>query len=484
MTGMALAAPSELAVTAGEMVVGSGGTAADVAVVMALVAMCTEPGVCAPGAGGFVTVDAGDGAPVVVDGYMAVPGLGFSGEVLTESVTMEYGGGVTTLVGPGTIGVPGSFAALSVVSERYGRVPWSEILGLVADIVRPGFPLSRACHTYLVDSGPLIFSQDPASRAALYDGDRLKEPGDPVTFADLPATLREIGEEGAGTFYRGELAKRIVDDLESRGSQLTARDLAAYEPLLREPVRADIAGWTVAANPPPAVGGVAVLDALRTVANSGEPLSHPVWRDALVTAFTHRRDFEESLGADVGELLHAAGLKAPSTITVSAVDTEGIAVAATFSAGYGSGIVPAGTGLLTNNAVGEIELIPGGSDALVPGERMMSNMAPTTVRSDDDVIAIGSPGADRITSALVVTLIRFLLAGDSLEAAVEHPRLHPERIHPVTVAAEAGIDLAGSEVRWYDEPHMFFGGVNSAGKIGGNLTAWADSRRVGATAVV
>jgi gamma-glutamyltranspeptidase/glutathione hydrolase len=484
MTQIALAAPSRIAVSAGEDVVGMGGTAADAAVVMALVAMCTEPGVCAPGAGGFVTVDAGDGSPVVIDGYMAVPGLGFSGSVLSESVTMEYGGGVTTLVGPGTIGVPGSFAALSVASERYGRVPWSEILGLVADIVEPGFPLSRACHTYLVDSGPLIFSQDPASRAALYDGARLKETGDAVTFADLPSTLRQIGEEGAASFYRGELAKRIVADLSSRGSQLTADDLASYKPLIRDPVRADIAGWTVVANPPPAVGGVVVLDALRTVADSSDPLSHTVWRDALVKAFTHRREFEGSLGVDVGELLVAAGLKAPSTITVSAVDTDGIAVAATFSAGYGSGIVPAGTGLLMNNSVGEIELIPGGLEALVPGERMMSNMAPTTVRSGDDVIAIGSPGADRITSALVVTLIRFLLAGDGLEAAVEHPRLHPERIHPVAVAAEAGIDLSGPEVRWYDEPHMFFGGVNGAGKVDGRLVAWADSRRVGATAVV
>jgi gamma-glutamyltranspeptidase/glutathione hydrolase len=484
MKRMALSAPSELAVSAGETVVGSGGTAADAAVVMALVAMCTEPGVCAPGAGGFVTVDAGDGSPLVVDGYMAVPGLGFSGEVLTESVTMEYGGGVTTLVGPGTIGVPGSFAALSTVSERYGRVPWKELLEIVAGIIEPGFPLSRACHTYLVDSGSLIFSQDPASRAALYDGNRLKEAGEPVTFADLPSTLRQIGEEGAETFYRGELARRIVDDLASRGSQLTARDLAAYKPLLREPVRADVVGWSVVANPPPAVGGVLVLDALRTVADNDDPMSHAVWRDALVSAFAHRRDFEESLGVDVEGLLHAAGLKSPSTITVSAVDIEGMAVAATFSAGYGSGIVPAGTGLLMNNSGGEIELIPGGLDALVPGERMMSNMAPTTVRSGDNVIALGSPGADRISSALVVTLIRFLLAGDSLEAAVEHPRLHPERIQPVAVAAEAGINLSRPEVRWYPEPHMFFGGVNGAGMVGGNLIAWADTRRVGSTAVV
>jgi gamma-glutamyltranspeptidase/glutathione hydrolase len=220
------------------------------------------------------------------------------------------------------------------------------------------------------------------------------------------------------------------------------------------------------------------------VAGSDEPLAHAVWRDALVAALTHRRQFEDSLGSDVEGLLVSAGLKSPSTVTVSAVDNDGIAVAATFSAGYGSGIVPAGTGLLMNNSVGEIELLPGGLDALVPGERMMSNMAPTTVRSGNDVIAIGSPGADRISSALVITLIRFLLGGDTLEAAVEHPRLHPERIQPVAVAAEAGIDLSGPEVRWYDEPHMFFGGVNSAGKVDGRLVAWADSRRVGATVVV
>ena len=484
MTQMALAAPSPIAVSAGETVVGMGGTAADAAVVMALVAMCTEPGVCAPGAGGYVTVDAGDGSPVVIDGYMAVPGLGFSGDIISESVTMDYGGGVTTRVGPGAIGVPGSFAALSVASERYGHMPWSGLMGLVADTVEPGFPLSQACRTYLVDSGPLIFSQDPASRAALYDGDRLKETGEAVNFVDLPATLRQIGEEGAGTFYRGELARRIVADLSSRGSQITARDLAEYQPLIRKPLRTEIAGWQVVANPPPAVGGVVVLDALRAVAGSAEPLSHAVWRDALVAALAHRRQFEDSLGSDVDGLLASAGLKSPSTVTVSAVDNDGIAVAATFSSGYGSGIVPKGTGLLMNNSVGEIELLPGGVEALVPGERMMSNMAPTTVRSGDEVIAIGSPGADRISSALVITLIRFLIGGDSLEAAVEHPRLHPERIQPLAVAAEPGIDLSGPEVRWFDEHHMFFGGVNGAGKVDGNLVAWADSRRAGATAVV
>lgn len=471
MERMALAAPSQLATSAATSIVEAGGTAADAAIVMALVAMCTEPGVCAPGAGGFVTVDAGDGNPVVIDGYMAVPGIGFGGEVVSDLVTMEYGGGVTTAVGPGSIAVPGSFAALEVVSERYGKVPWVEVLGQVADVVEPNFPLSAACYTYLVDSGTLIFDRDPVVKSALFDGERLKTAGEPVAFEGLADTLRWIGREGSATFYRGDLAKLIVSDLGARGSALTAEDLASYRPIMREPLQIEVEGWAAVSNPEPAVGGITMMGALREVAASTDPLSPEVWRSALVNSFRARREFELSL-------------RAPSTITVSAVDRSGTAVAATFSSGYGSGVVPAGTGLLMNNSVGELELIPGGSDSLVPGQRMLSNMAPTTVRSGRDVFAMGSPGADRITSALMITLSRLLLAGDALSEAVEFPRLHPESLDPLAVAAERGLDIEGENLRWYDERHMFFGGVNAVGLVDGQFVAHADSRRVGSAIVV
>lgn len=471
MLRMALAAPSTLATDTGSRIVAMGGTAADAAVAMALVAMCTEPGVCAPGAGGFVTVDAGDGSPIVVDGYMAVPGMGFTGEAASDLVTMEYGGGVTTAVGAGSIAVPGSFAALQAVSERYGQVTWQEVLGLVADVVASGFPLSRACYTYLVDSGRLIFNRDPVVRAALFDGDRLKAPGESVVIGGLADTLRLIGEAGSDLFYRGELADRIVANLSARGSALTRADLSSYRPILREPLEIEVNGWLAVSNPQPAIGGITMLGALERIAGSDHSLDPATWEGSLVGSLGDRKEFE-------------AALRSSSTITVAAVDSAGTAVAATFSAGYGSGVVPAGTGLMMNNSMGELELIPGGVETLVPGERMLSNMAPTTVRSGNDVVALGSPGADRITSALAITLARVLLAGDDLHSAVEHPRLHPESLEPLLIAAERGLDLQGSNIRWYDERHMFFGGVNAAGMIDGQLVAHADSRRSGSAVVI
>lgn len=485
MKRMAVAAPSDLATSAGIHVVDLGGGAADAGVAMALVAMCTEPGVCAPGAGGFVTIDPSGRAPVVIDGYMAVPGLGFQGETVTKMVTMEYGGGLTTAVGPGSIAVPGAFAALEMVCSSFGVVPWKEILELVAESLEDGFPLSRACRTYLVDSGLPVFSQDPAVRAALFDNGRLKEEGETVLFRDLAATLRHIGEEGADTFYRGDLAQLIVADLEARGSSLTRRDLNSYRAIARTPLTVEVGQWQAASNPPPAVGGITMLSAVREIARQAEPLDHPTWARVLAEQLQQRRAYEEAVDSDVAirDFMAASGLRSPSTVTVSAVDAAGTAVAATFSAGYGSGVVPAGTGLLMNNSIGELELIPHGVDALIPGRRMVSNMAPTTGRSANSVVAVGSPGADRITSALALTLVRLLVAGDHFEDAIEHPRLHPESLEPLRLAAEAGLQLEG-DVRWYAQPHMFFGGVNGAGLIEGDLVAHADSRRVGSALVV
>lgn len=482
---MALAASSRLATDAGTEIVSMGGTAADAAVAMALVAMCTEPGVCAPGAGGFVTADLPGTKPIVVDGYMGVPGLGFDGTVSTENVTMEYGGGITTAIGPGSIAVPGGFAALELVSERFGAIPWRHVLGLAADMVADGFPMSQACHTYLSDSAVPIFSVDPASKAALFDGDRLKSVGEIVFFDGLAESLRHIGEAGAGTVYRGDLARIIVDDLAARGSSLTGRDMAEYQAIQREPLSVRVGDWTAASNPPPAIGGVMMLSVVKEVAASDDALNPEVWATALARCLHIRRVFEVSDQSPeaMESLLRSAGMKAPSTITVSAVDDSGGAVAATFSSGYGSGVVPAGTGMLMNNSIGEVELVPGGVEALIPGQRMMSNMAPTTCRSGETVVAIGSPGADRITSAIALTLVRMLIAGDGLKEAIEHPRLHPVVLDPLALAAERGIGIA-RDALWYDEPHMFFGGVNGAALIDGDLYAHADSRRVGSAVVV
>ena len=439
-----------------------GGSVVDVAIVAALTAMCTEPGVCGPGGGGFLAIDLPEHDPVVIDGYMTFPGKGFEGEPLVTEVKMPYGGGVTTLVGAGSVAVPGVFAALGSASQKYGRAPWSDLMETVAHVVQEGFPLSAPCHLYLNDGAARIYASDPVAREALLDGDGSKPLGSPIVFPGLAESLRHLGSEGPADFYEGDLARAIVSDLEDRGGQLTLEDLAAYEAAVRRPVESTLGGWRFDLNPAPAVGGVTVAHVLE-VLSQGDPGDALHVARALVSAFQARR---------------SSSLRSPSTISVAAADEEGGVVAASFSAGYGSGVIPDGTGMLMNNALGELELSDGPGQ---PGQRMVSNMAPTVARRGSDAVAVGSPGADRITTAVATTLAR-LASGDGLQDAIDHPRAHPELGEwGVRLAAEPGLDLAdaGHPLRPFDTPHMYFGGVNGAGLMGGKLLAHADARRTG-----
>lgn len=485
MSRVAVAGPSMTVADAAGKVVDEGGSVVDAAIVASLTAMCTEPGICAPAGGGFLNIDLPSADPVVIDGYMAFPGLGYDGDPLFRSVTMTYGGGVTTLVGPGSIAVPGVFACLSTASERYGSVPWRVLMEVVAGTVEQGFPLGEAAHSYLTHSGESIFSDDPVVRRALFDGDRLRGTGEMIVFEGLAAALRHIGEEGARTFYEGDLAEMIVGDLGERGARLTRQDLAEYRAEARPPLEVSLSGWLCRLNPAPAIGGVTVALALAELARA--PSWDPTgWAEALVASFVARHeDLEMAPEPDhaVSEALARVGLRSPSTVSISVCDSDGGAVAGTFSAGYGSGVAPKGTGLMMNNALGEIELMPGGVDALDPGRRMMSNMAPTVGRRGEDVVAIGSPGADRITTAVFSTLAS-LVGGLDLASAIDHPRAHPEFTDSgITIAVEPGIDVTGYPTRDFDGLHMYFGGVNGAALEGGRLTAHADVRRSGAVAI-
>ncbi|MFQ5523477.1 MAG: gamma-glutamyltransferase [Acidimicrobiia bacterium] len=485
MPRIAVSGPSRLVADAAAQISSAGGSVVDAAIVAGLTAMCTEPGVCGPGGGGFITVDLPGHDPVVIDGYMAYPGLGFEGEPRTRQVTMEYGGGVTTLVGAGSVAVPGAFAAMEKASEMFGVAPWRELMEAVASTVERGFPLSPSCRLYLTDSGPAIFSDDPAVRQIFYDGDRLRDSGETVVFPGLSETLRWIGEEGAGVFYRGDLGRQIVADLAGRGGCVTMEDLASYRAIPREPLSVELAGWNIEINPPPAVGGVTMALALADIAAAGENTPR-VWAEALVDAFRVRtEDLDpDNLEGSAHRVLTRRGLLSPSTVTVAAADDEDGAVAATFSAGYGSGVIPAGTGMMMNNSLGELELVEGVTPR--PGERMLSNMAPSVARRGTDVVAVGSPGADRITSALVVTLA-CLVAGEGPEAAIDHPRVHPEfGEEGVRIAAEPGLDLEALPypIRWFDGLHMYFGGTNGAGLLEGELHARADPRRHGVARIL
>ncbi len=504
MSRIVVAGASQLAADVGGVIADAGGNAVDAAIAANLTAMITEPGVCALGGGGFITVWPADHAPVTFDGYMEMPGRGLSAEHFGHGafdVTMDYGGGTTTAVGHGTVATPGALAAFGRASDRFGAVPWKRLLEPIIEVVERGFPLSRASRFYLEYAAESVFGWEPESREALFDGEELLNEGDLVRIPALAASLRTIAEEGVATFYEGDIARLISSDIMSHQGILTRRDLAAYRAIERPSLHSELDDWEIATNPPPAIGGASLAAMLFLLEASGFPgwdlegMHHLVRTQQAVLGF--RRDFIDTATdrpAVLDRLLalsHTGDwrrlLTSPSTVHASAADDAGNACSVTMSAGYGSGVMPPGTGIWMNNSLGELELNRRGFHALLPGERLVSNMAPTVGRrSDGAVLAIGSPGADRITTAILSTLLNLIHLGMPLDDAVQHPRLHVEYTDEGgRIAFEAGLEVEQLNLisRRFETTDMFFGGVGAALYApGGPLTAAADHRRTGGVA--
>lgn len=473
--GLAVAAPSELAAGAAKQVAAAGGNAVDAALAAALVAMVNEVGIVSLSSGGFVTVQPTSGEPYCVDGWMDVPGRGLTEaerrEARTWDIHTEYGGGVDVTIGPGSVATHGSVAAFGDVHARDGRLPWHEVVAPAIAVARDGFRLGSATRYYLDYVRDDVFGWDDASRAALtgVDGELTT---DPVVVPDLAASLELIAAD-ARAMHRGDLAEAISTDVRGRGGLLGRPDLASYEPVVRPALRTRVGGWHLATTPPPSVGGTVVAAILRLL--DGVDLDDDRLVDAQRAVLSHRLavlDHSTDLVADAAAYLQV--VESGSTAHVSAVDADGLACSVTVSSGYGSGMIAHGTGIWLNNCLGEQELTPRGPHGDPAGTRLLSNMAPTVGRHDDgSTLAIGSPGADRITTAITQVVARFV-AGASLVEAVHHPRVHVHR-------AGRPDEVVRREV----DPSMYYGGVGAA-LVGadGHLSAAADPRREGAIRII
>jgi len=484
MRRVAIAAGSQIAAQAGADIADHGGNAVDAAVAATITGMCTDPGIIAPGGSAFVTIWPPDGDPVVIDAYAEVPGRGLDDPPADfgDRVSMAYGGGMETLIGHRSVATPGAFAGLGDASGEFGSLAWPAVMRPAIEVARLGFPLSATSAAYLNYSHEPIFDLAADSHRALHhpDGTPLLE-GETVRIEGLADALELIAVEGPAAIYTGEIGRALAADMAANGGRLTAQDLAAYEPIRRDPINVEADGWAVATNPAPAIGGAAMA-AMLTLAEA-----HPFanWTEGEVRQLARiqrsvldyrARHFDDAgdRSAAVAALLEAARLgdhrsllDSPSTIHTSAVDTDGLACAITASAGYGAGIMIPGTGIWLNNSLGELELQPQGLDRFGPGDRLPSNMAPTVARrSDGAVLAIGSPGASRITTAVSQVLLNFFHLGMSLREAVEHPRVHVEVFDgSPSIAFEPGMPVVPFDdlgVRRFPDLSMYFGGVGVA----------------------
>ena len=504
-TTFAASAGTPYAAAAAAEVYRSGGNAADAAVAAAAAVSVTEPLMSSMGGGGFALVRSPGGAAEVVDYYDVMPGKGlprsaFGAGGRPQTVTLRYGAGIRSTVGGAAVAVPGSPRGWETLLARHGRLTLRETLAPAVRLAREGFALCRTTGLWFAVAEEVLRLTDE-TRKHFYNGDRVYRQGETVRFPELADTLEEVGELGADLFYEGELGRRISSYVLQMGGIITEADLAGYEPVVREPMSVRYGAGEMYTNGPPSAGGPTLAQMLRVVSGydlAGLPDGEyvKVMGGAMRLALQDRETAYVD-GAENGRVARRLtgeeyakgqrrrileGFGSPHTTHLSCVDADGLAVSITASMGYGSGLVVPGTGIPLNNTLGEPELNPRGFHALEPGERLISSMSPTVVSSEEGgIVALGSPGASRIPTAILQTLVNVLDFGMTMEEAVLAPRFHAEGD---MFAYEAGARTADLErpgqVLTYEEPNMFFGGVNAVRLTAeGEFEAAADPRRSG-----
>src|SRR6056297_3450198 len=464
------------AVEAGARVLAEGGSAADAMVAVQAVLGLVEPQSSGLGGGAFlVWYDAASGEVTTLDGRETAP--------LAATPTLFLGpdgepmGFFDAVVGGRSVGTPGTPALMEAAHRLWGRANWG---GLFADAIRhagDGFAVSPRLASLVAGDAERL-SRHPATAAYFLPGGEPLATGDTLRNPAYAETLARIAAEGAAAFYTGEIAEGIVATVRGAAGNpglLSTTDLALYTVIERPAVCAGYRGHDVCGMGPPSSGALTVGQILGMIEAYDLPGMGPgsaeAWRligDASRLAFADRGLYMADVDfvpvpveglvapgylAARGALLagddalpevapgqpewdHAMlwapdeSLELPSTSHISIVDADGnaLSMTTTIENGFGSRLFAPG-GFLLNNELTDFSFATHDGDrpianALAPGKRPRSSMAPTIVLRDGaPVLVVGSPGGSRIIGYVAKTVVAHLDWGMDVQQAIALPHL-------------------------------------------------------------
>jgi gamma-glutamyltranspeptidase/glutathione hydrolase len=420
--------------------------------------------------------------------------------------------------GPLSVQTPGLVLGWHTLHQRWASKPLAALLEPAVQLAGSGFTVGSRLAKLSVEHLEACKREHGWSDTFLVDGRTARE-GELLKQERLAATLDRIRTDGADAFYRGPIARDIVDTVRKTGGLLELDDMATMTARFAPALTTAFAGMTVATQPPVSQG-VVLLRALSLLQHEVDGgLEHdpvalwPVAAKAFKTAFAERLALLGD-GPDArtrAEIMLAGGISAsdqrplhahagPETTTLSIIDGQGNAIALINSVfgDFGSGIVTDEGGILLNNRATGFFLDPRHPNALAPGKSTMHTLHSVIVSDAHGVrMAGGSPGGDHQPQVNLQVLTRTLLLGDTLENAAAAPRwhLHPGT-HPHQLAAqktstvrfEPGVPEAVREAfakaGFRTEPTPDIGSAKwvSRAPSGNALIAAADRRRDGAVA--
>jgi gamma-glutamyltranspeptidase/glutathione hydrolase len=449
-----VATQSPQATQAGVEMLELGGNAVDAAVAAALALGVCEP--FASGLGGQTMMLIYQGERVIaIDGSSRAPSLAHPNAIYKGDRAIGYR--ATT--------VPSTLATLGYVQKCYGILKWNQVLEPAIKLAEEGYPISEL-QAYLQQRELENFKKVPSESGAKYflkDGKPFS-PGDIFSQSDLADLLRVLAKKGIKEFYQGKVAKQIDADMRENGGLLRYDDLALIpNPIERTPLVSKFRGLDVYTMPPPGSGrtllfALNMLNLIPQDKNIQDDITrHILYINILRKAFIERYDrpFDPNYFPQIAEdadmldpiytrncleeilknvdesilpFIPSEDELSNETTHLSVMEKSGMAVSLTQSIErvYGSKTAAAGLGFLYNNYMYDYEYkMPQHPFYLRPNVSPWATVAPTLVFDGENPwMALGSPGSERIISALTLFLHHIVDENFTLEEAMKAPRLH------------------------------------------------------------
>lgn len=481
LEGGAVASPDEYGAKVAADILRKGGNAVDAAVATAFTLAVTYPEAGNIGGGGFMTLFM-DGKPYFLDYRETAPKAASRNMYLNEKGEVIEN---MSLVGARAAGVPGTVMGLWDAHEKFGKLPWAELLTPAIVYARNGFKVAEKQYMYRQEALELFKGTTNFNDyfGSMKVGEILRQP-------ELAKTLERIADKGAKEFYEGQTADLLVKQMEQDQGLITKQDLAEYKAIWRKPLHVNWRGNTLYTAPLPSSGGVALAqligikelraDDFKGVERNSARYIH-LLAEIEKRVFADRADYlgdPQFTKAPVAELTDASylakraheinptaisptenikpGLEPHQTTHFSIVDKQGNAVSNTYTLNwdYGSGVVVKGAGFLLNDEMDDFSSKPGvanafgvvggSANAIEPGKRMLSSMSPSLVTRDGQVtLVLGTPGGSRIFTSIFQVLNNIYDYNLPLKEAVGAQRVHHQLLPKDTIYYDAYAPLTG-----------------------------------------
>ena len=459
-----------IATSVGEKILNKGGNAYDASIAIAFTLAVVLPRAGNIGGGGFMVIyDKESEKAYSIDYREKAPKK--SNKDMYLNADGSFNDKKLSTFGYLASGVPGTVAGLWEVHERFGSLPWDELLEDAIYYAENGFSISPYMADVLYKYNEKMSFYPETKNIFQVDFPNFNDKK--LIQKDLAETLRIISLQGRDGFYKGEIAKKISYEMELNGGLITAEDLEAYNPVWREPITSIYRGNEIITMGPPSSGGVHIIQMLKILEKHNiNELEHnsPKYINLLTEVMKYayadrskylgdpdffnvpvnkiigdeytQQIFENiNLGTSTSSQDIYPGMyldnESHETTHFSVADIDGNVVSSTYTLNstFGSGVVIKGTGILMNNEMDDFSAAPGipnqfgllGAKAneIEPQKRPLSSMTPTIIMKDGELFfTTGSPGGSRIISAVLQSILNIIDFEMNLEEATFAKRIH------------------------------------------------------------